>query len=75
MAGLSTYLNNLIRDISHNYQKRNAENVRTYQCRTETFRSSFFSRTAVEWNKYLNIKHVSHLNFKYHLLKEIPPPD
>ena len=35
----------------------------------------FFSRTAVEWNKYLNIKHVSHLNFKYHLLKEIPPPD
>ena len=48
--------------------------VPTYQCRTDTFKHSFFPWTVVEWNKiHPDIRNASITVFKKHLLKEIRP--
>ena len=49
-------------------------NIPTYQCRTDTFKHSFFPWTVVEWNKiHPDIRNASITVFKKHLLKEIRP--
>ena len=48
---LPTYLFNLIPQSTHAYQIRTSGNIPTYQCRTDTFKHSFFPWTVVQWNK------------------------
>ena len=68
-TGLPTYLFSLIPKSTHGYQTRTLGNIPTYQCRTDTFKRSFFSWTIVTWNK-IHLETV----FKKHLsLKEICP--
>ena len=47
-SGLPSYLFKLIPDTSHHYLTRSVENISTYQCRTDSFKSSFFPWTIVE---------------------------
>ena len=71
---LPTYLFNLIPQSTHTYQIRTSDNIPTYQCRTDTFKHSFFPWTVVEWNKiHPDIRNASITIFKKHLLKEIRP--
>ena len=71
---LPTYLFNLIPQSTHTYQIRTSDNIPTYQCRTDTFKHSFFPWTVVEWNKiHPDIRNASITVFKKHLLKEIRP--
>ena len=50
-TGLPTYLFHLIPKSTHDYQTRTSGNIPTYQCRTDTFKHSFFPWTIVTWNK------------------------
>ena len=69
---LPTYLFNLIPQSTHAYQNRTSSNIPTYQCRTDTFKHSFFPWAVVEWNKiHSDIGNASIAIFKKRLLKEI----
>ena len=62
---LPTYLFNLMPQSTHAYQTRTSSNIPTYQCRTDTFKHSFFPWTVVEWNKiHPDIRNVSITVFK-----------
>ena len=50
-SGLPSYLFKLIPDTSHHCSTRFVKKNSTYQCRTESFKSSFFPWTIAEWNK------------------------
>ena len=50
-SGLPSHLFKLIPDTSHHYLTKSVEKISTYQCRAESFTSSFFPWTIVEWNK------------------------
>ena len=74
-SGLPSYLFKLIPDISHHYLTRSVEKNSTYQCITESFKSSFFPWTIVEWNRLdSKIQNLSSSAFKEHLIKGIRPP-
>ena len=45
---LPTYLSNLIPQSTHAYETRTSINIPTRQCRTDTFKHSFFPWTVVE---------------------------
>ena len=71
----SILLFKLVPDISHHCLTRSVEKLFTYQCRTESFKSSFFRWTIVEWNKLdSKIQNLSSSAFKEHLIKGIRPP-
>ena len=71
---LPTYLFNLILQSTHAYQIRTSGNIPTYQCKTDTFKHSFFPWTVVEWKKmHPEFRNASITVFKKHLLKEIRP--
>ena len=74
-SGLPSYLFKLIPDTSHHYLTRSVEKISTYQCRTESFKSSFFPWTIAEWNELdSKIQNLSSSAFKEHLIKGIRPP-
>ena len=53
------------------YNKRNADQIETYYCRTDIFKSYFFPHTMIEWNK-LDIeiwKSKFYANFRNTMLK------
>ena len=71
---LPSYLFNLSPQSTHAYQTRTSSNIPGYQCRTDTFKHSFFSLTFAEWNKiHPDIRNASITVFKKHLLKKILP--
>ena len=47
-SGLPSYLFKLIPDTSHHYLTRSVEKISTYQCRRDSFKSSFFPWVIVE---------------------------
>ena len=65
------YLYELIPSEPHIYSTRNSENVETYYCRTDQFKSSFFPCSTIEWNKLdINLRNAkSFLIFRNSLLK------
>ena len=73
-ARLPTYLFNLISQSTHTYQTKTSINIPTYQCRTDTFKYSFFAWTVAGWNKiHPDIRNASITVVKKHLLKEKRP--
>ena len=74
-TGLPFYLFKLIPDTSHHYLTRSVEKSSSYQCKTESFKSSFLPWTILEWNKLdSKIQNLSSSAFKEHLIKGIRPP-
>ena len=72
--GLPFHLSNLISSGVHSYNTRNSENVVTYDCRTDTFKYSFFPWTILEWNNLdLTIRKSPYKIFRNSLLKMIRP--
>ena len=72
-TGFQTYFS-LIPKYTHGYQTRTSGNMATRQCRTDSFKHSFFPWTIVTWNKILpETWNTSLTAFKKHLLKEIRP--
>lgn len=72
-TGLPFYLfKNQFQDTPYHYLTRSVEKISSHQFRTESFKSSFFPWTIVEWNK-LESK-LSSSTFKEHLVKDIKPP-
>ena len=72
--GLPAYLYKLIPKKSHQYITRNANDIATYQCRTDAFKFSFFPWTITEWNKIdIKIRNSPYSIFKNYLLNEIRP--
>ena len=57
---LPTYLFKLIPQSTHTYQTRTSINIPKYQCRTDTFKHSFFPWTVVEWKKNIQIVEIYH---------------
>ena len=56
------------------YQTRTLGNIPTYQCRTDTFKHSFFPSTIIIWKKmHPETRNASPTVFKKHLLKKICP--
>ena len=52
----------------------NSEDIPTYHCRTESFKTSFFPWTIHEWNKLdLGIRKSTYSVFRQYLLKVIRP--
>ena len=49
-TGLPSYLFRLIPNTVHPYQIRTMDTVTKYQCKTEAFKSSFFSWAVTKWN-------------------------
>ena len=49
--GKPEYLLNKIPSSQIYYNTRNADQVETYYCRTDIFKSLFFPYTIIEWNK------------------------
>ena len=73
-TGLPIYLFNLISKSTHGYQTRTSGNIPTKQCRTDTFKHSFFHWTVITWSKiHPEIQNASLTVFKKHLLKQIRP--
>ena len=72
---LPSYLFKLISDASHHCFTRSVEKTSAYQCKTESFKSSLFPSTMVEWNKLdSKTQNLSSSAFKEHLIKGIRPP-
>ena len=70
-----TYLLNVLPVSSRSYFTRYAENVPSFKVRHDFFKNSFFSSTAIEWNKIdKNIRKSESLNiFKKSILELIRP--
>ena len=52
------------------YNTHNSEDIPTYHCRTESFKTSFFPWTIHEWNKLdLGICKSTYGVFRQHLLR------
>ena len=49
--GLQEYLFNLIPQSNHQYNARTTEDIRTFYCRTDIFKYSYFPATIMKWNK------------------------
>ena len=56
------------------YNTHNSEDIPTYHCRTESFKTSFFPWTIHEWNKLdLGIRKSTYGVFRQHLLWVMQP--
>ena len=72
---LLTYCFSLIPKFNDGYQTRTLGNIPTYQCRTDTFKHSFFPWTIVTWNKiHPETRNASLTVFKKHLKEICPVP-
>ena len=69
--GKPEYLCNKIPSSHTHYNTRNTDQVGTYYCRTDIFKTSFFPYTLIEWNKLdLDVwKSKSYATFRNTLLK------
>ena len=64
-TGRPSNLFSLIPNTVHSYQTKTMGNVTKYQCRTEAFKSSFFSWANTEWNSLdLQIRNLSYTAFR-----------
>ena len=58
----------------HQYKTRNVNDIATYQCRTDAFKSAFFPWNIIEWNKIdIKVCSSSYSVFRNYLLKKIRP--
>ena len=48
---LSPYLNNMLPNVTHDYQTRNSENLAIYLTKNNIFKYSFFPYSFMEWKK------------------------
>ena len=70
-TGRPSYLFSLIPNTVHSYQTKTMDNVTKYQCRTEAFKSSFFSWAITEWNSLdLQIRNLSYTAFRKQFIDE-----
>ena len=73
-TGHPSDLFSLIPNTVYSYQTKTMDNVTKYQCRTEAFKSSFFSWAITEWNSLdLQIQNLSYTAFRKQFTDEFRP--